>query len=153
MATDLERWPGYVLLQSSAMPGIPPPCRVYFSFSLTGRVPFVLFQWKRLSGKLSFPDSMLSSPLPLTPAKLDGLDTFPRYTPTFKALYRWHGLIHVSLQLLRVQWHKLSLTPRRVGILAGLRFCTAQKAGCVPPGAAGQSQVDVSVWGMSQHQS
>lgn len=94
-----------------------------------------------------------SSTLPLTPAKLDELDTFSRYTPTFKALHCWHGLIHVSLQLLRVQWHKRSLTPRRVGILVGLRFCTAQKAGCVPPGAAGQSHVDVSLWGMSQQQS
>lgn len=97
--------------------------------------------------------SPFSSTLPLTPAKLDELDTFPRYTPTFKALYCWRGLIHVSLQLLSVQWHKISLTPRRVGLLAGLRFCTAQKAGCEPPGAAGQSQVDVSHWGMSQQQS
>lgn len=40
-----------------------------------------------------------------------------------------------------------------MSILAGLRFCTAWKAGCVPPGAAGQSQADDFLWGMSQQQS
>lgn len=107
--------------------------------------------------EVSYPFLTARSPssctLPLTPVKLDELDTFPGYTPSFKALSCWHGPIHVSLQLLRVQWHKLSLTPRRVGILPGLRSCTAWKAGCVPPRAAGQSQVDVSLWGMSQQQS
>lgn len=132
MATDLERWLGYVLLQSSAMPGISPSCRVYFSFCLTGRVPFALFQWKRLRGKLSFPDSMLSFLLHTTPLPLPNWMNWipPQDTPQF-----------------------LKLSPRRVGALAGLRFCTAWKAGCVPPGAAGQSQVDVSLWGMSQQQS
>lgn len=48
-----------------------------------GRVPLALFQLKTLRGKLAFPDSAFAF---LTPAKLDELDTFPRYTPTFKAL-------------------------------------------------------------------
>lgn len=87
MATGLERWLGYVLLQSSAMPGISPSCRVYFSFCLTGRVPFALFQWKRLRGKLSFPDNTLSFLLhaPPYPCQTGWTGYLPKIHPNFQS--------------------------------------------------------------------